>query len=98
MTESGVYERKEIHHAREMGGDGWKAVVAELLKEEVARRGSTGSTEREIPVTFFLGANDEPHCICTNTKDSDGTVVCVCYGSCPDFPDCCDDVPIVKEE
>ena len=97
MSEPSTYERKEIHHTRDMSGGGWKEVIAELLREEVARRGQSGSTERGIPVTFLLGANDEPDCVCIRTVDKDGTEVCVCYGNCPDFPDCCDDTPIFTE-
>jgi len=71
MSESSVYERKEIHHTRDMSGGGWKEVIAELLKEEVARRGQSGSTERGIPVTFLLGANDEPDSTVVTILDND---------------------------
>ena len=97
MTEAGQYERHEVHHTRDMSGDGWKDVVAELLRDEVARRRDAGSTERAIPVTFFLNASDEPDCVCFKSVDENGTEVCICYGQCPDFPDICDDTPILKK-
>jgi hypothetical protein len=94
MSES--YGRKEVHHSREMAGGAWKDVVAELLSSEADRRGAAGAKGGQVPVTFFLSDDGEPHCICVIITTSTSET-CICYGQCPDFPDCCDEVPPVIE-
>jgi hypothetical protein len=91
-----TYERREVHHTREMAGAAWKDAVEELLQSEADRRRSTGSKGGPVPVTFFLSDEGEPTCVCVIITDSHGEV-CICYGQCPDFPDCCDEtVPFTE--
>ena len=108
-------ERRHIHRARDMRGDGWKDAVEELLAETARRARAYAEAKEEardddlvmrIPVMFFvrfpregnsLAANAENDCACTRFQDEDGSEVCMCIGTCPDFPDICDEIPVFKE-
>lgn len=37
-------------------------------------------------------ADGEADCACIITEE-----VCICYGTCPDFPECCDEGPILTQ-
>jgi len=58
-----------------------------------------------IPITFFvrfprrgrtLAGDGTTDCVCTIFQDESGEI-CICEGTCPDFPDCCDEGPVFTE-
>ena len=58
-----------------------------------------------IPLTFFvrfprrgrtLAGDGTTDCVCTIFQDEDAEI-CICKGTCPDFPDCCDEGPVFTE-
>jgi hypothetical protein len=90
--------------------DDWKDVVEEILTQELPKRAQaiadqkpgTGPVIVRMPITFFVrfgrqadnvvAANGEADCACFRDDQ-----VCICYGTCPDFPDICDEIPPITE-
>jgi hypothetical protein len=100
-------QRQHVHHDEPIG-TAWKEIIERILLEEGRERAAAqarASTGYDVvvrtPITFFVryaregdsvAANGEVDCACVITED-----VCVCYGPCPDFPECCDEGPIFTE-
>jgi hypothetical protein len=101
-------ETKRLHTDSPITDD-WKDVVEEILTQYVAKaaqaiaENAPGDYDVVVraPVTFFvrfrregdsITANGDVECSCY--KDDQ---VCVCYGTCPDFPDICDEIPPLKK-
>jgi hypothetical protein len=60
-----------------------------------------------VPITFLvnfprkgktLAGDGDVDCACTIFSDPDGSQVCICTGTCPDFPDVCDEGPPFTEK
>jgi hypothetical protein len=90
--------------------DDWKDVVEEILTQELPKRAQAIADQKpgtepivvRMPITFFLRfgrqadntvlANADVDCSCFRDDQ-----VCICYGTCPDFPDICDEIPPITE-
>ena len=92
-------------------GTAWKEIVEEiLLKDGLERARELAATDTatgrydvvvRTPITFFVrfprdgqtvADAGQVDCACIIEPD-----VCICYGPCLDFPECCDEGPILKK-
>jgi hypothetical protein len=101
-------ETKRLHTDRPITDD-WQEVVEEILTEYVSKAAQAIAVNEpgeydvvvRAPITFFVrfrregdSLTDEGDLVCSCYKDDQ---VCVCYGTCPDFPEICDEIPLLKK-
>jgi hypothetical protein len=100
-------QRRHVHH-NEPIGTAWKEIIERILLEEgreravaQARTSAGYDVVVRTPITFFVrytregdsvAAKGTVDCACVISPD-----VCECYGPCPDFPECCDEGPVITE-
>ena len=100
-------QRRHVHH-NEPIGTAWKEIIERILLEEGRERALAQARTSpgydvvvRTPITFFVrytregdsvAANGAVDCACIISPD-----VCECYGPCPDFPECCDEGPVITE-
>ena len=89
-------------------GKKWHKIVGDAVLKESAKRVRThvkvqnqapsGDIVIRMPATFLvrfsrkgkrIARNGSVDCFCIITEDA-----CICYGPCPNFPECCDEGPI----
>ena len=92
-------------------GKKWQKIVGDAVLKESAKRvrahvktldePPSGDVVIRMPATFLvrfprkgkgIAKNGTVDCFCVVHED-----VCICYGPCPDFPECCDEGPIFTE-